>query len=134
MRVSRKLGMPLNRGLAARWRRTCRMPRRSSSKRTLSSTCAEYPGAAEAGAAYHDGIHAIAVEALAGALGGGDVAVAYDGDVHAGILLHGAYQRPVGLAGVHLCAGAPVDGEGPDAAVLQLFGKVDNDFMFGIPA
>ena len=95
---------------------------------------AEYPRAAEAGAAYHDGVHAVAFEALPGALGGGDVAVADDGDVHAGVAFHFTYQRPVGLAGVHLCAGAPVDGEGPDAAVLQLFGKVDNDFMFGIPA
>ena len=38
IRVSRKLGIPLKSGLAARWRRTCSMPRRSSSRLTLSST------------------------------------------------------------------------------------------------
>ena len=35
MRVCRKLGMPLNKGVAAKWRRTWRMPRYSSMRSTL---------------------------------------------------------------------------------------------------
>ena len=39
MRVSRKLGIPLKMGLAAKWRRTCNMPRYSSMRFPLVSTC-----------------------------------------------------------------------------------------------
>ena len=39
MRVSRKLGMPLKRGEAARCRRLCSMPRYSPRRSTLVSTC-----------------------------------------------------------------------------------------------
>src|SRR5574344_42289 len=39
MRVGRKSGIPLNIGLAARWRRVCRMPRYSSIRSTLMRNC-----------------------------------------------------------------------------------------------
>ena len=67
-------------------------------------------------------------------LGGGDVAIADDGDVDAGIALHLADESPVGLAGVHLGTGAPMDGEGGNAAVLQLLGKVGDDELLGVPS
>lgn len=138
IRVSRKLGIPLKSGLAARWRRTCSMPRRSSSRLTLSSTSwrstvqppfgtqrreffarlqimlhfLKEPRAAEAGTAYHDGVHTVEVEALFGPLGSGDITVADDGNVHAWVLFHLADKCPVRLAGIHLGAGTAVDGEG----------------------
>ena len=65
---------------------------------------------------------------------GGDVAVADDGDVYARIPLHLADESPVGLTCVHLCAGTTVDGQGADAAILQLLGQGDDNFVFGIPA
>ena len=105
IRVSRKLGIPLKSGLAARWRRTCSMPRRSSSRLTRLHFLAEYvqppfgtqrreffarlqimlhflkePRAAEAGTAYHDGVHTVEVEAFFGPLGSGDITVADDGN------------------------------------------------------
>ena len=52
----------------------------------------------------------------------------------AGIALHLTDEGPVGLASVHLCAGAPVDGEGCNTAVLQLLGKVGDDELLGVPA
>ena len=94
----------------------------------------EYPRPSEAGTAYHDGVHAVALEALEGTLRGGDVAVADDGDVYARILLHLADEGPVGFARVHLRAGTAVDGQGADAAVLQLFGQGDDNLVLGIPA
>ena len=71
---------------------------------------------------------------MTGLLGGGDVAIADDGDMDAGIALHLTDEGPVGLASVHLCAGAPVDGEGCNTAVLQLLGKVGDDELLGVPA
>ena len=93
----------------------------------------ENPRTAEASAANHDGIYAVAVEALAGTLGCCHVAVTYYRYVHARIVLHLADERPVGLAGVHLCTRAAVYGESLYAAVLQLLGKGYNDFVVGIP-
>ena len=51
-----------------------------------------------------------------------------------GILLHLADERPVGLAGVHLRPGASVDGQGLDAAVLQLFGQGGDDAVSVVPS
>ena len=94
----------------------------------------EDPRTAKGGAAHHDGIHAIAFEGRLGLLGRGDVAVADDGDVDARVALHLANQGPVGLAGVHLCAGAAVDGQRLDAAVLQLLGQLGDDELVLVPA
>ena len=94
----------------------------------------EYPRPSEAGAAYHDGVHTVALETLEGTLRGGDVAVTDDGDVYARILLHLADEGPVGFARVHLRAGTAMDGQGADAAILQLLGQGDDNFVFGIPA
>ena len=87
----------------------------------------EYPWAAEGGASYHYGIHTVAVEGIAGLLGSADVAVADNGDVDARIALHLAYQRPVGIARVHLCPCASVNGERLNAAVLQCLSQVGDD-------
>ena len=62
----------------------------------------EYPRPTEGGTTYHHGIHAIAFEGLPGLFCLGDVAVADNGDVHAGIDLDKADVRPVGIACVHL--------------------------------
>ena len=51
-----------------------------------------------------------------------------------GIALHLADEGPVGLAGVHLRAGAAVDGQGGDARVLQPFGKADDALGVLVPA
>lgn len=95
---------------------------------------AEDPRAAEGGAAHHDGVDAVALKALAGHGGRGDVAVADDGDVDARVVLDLADEGPVGFAGVHLAAGAPVDGQGGDTAVLQLFGQGGDALVLAVPA
>ena len=93
----------------------------------------ENPGTAKGGAANHHGIHAISLKRLARPLGGGDVAVADDGDAHPGIAFHLADERPVGLTGVHLRPGPAMDGQGLYAAVLQLFGQWHDDAVFHVP-
>ena len=94
---------------------------------------AEDPGAADAASANHYAVYAIVVEALFALLGGHHVAVANDGDRHAWVALHLANQAPVGLACVHLRTGATMDGEGCDAAVLQLLGQLHDDAMENAP-
>lgn len=94
----------------------------------------EYPWAAEGGASYHDGIHSVTVESVAGLFGGADVAVADNRDVYAWVALHLAYQRPVGFARVHLGTCASVNGERLDAAVLQSFCQIGYDEIVGVPA
>ena len=89
---------------------------------------------AETGAPHHHGIHAVAVEGLAGLFGGGDVPVADDGDLHARILLHLADQGPVRLALVELAAGAAVDGERGDTGILQPLGQRDDDLALLVPS
>ena len=86
----------------------------------------EYPGASEGGATYHDSIDAIALEGLLSLFGRGDVAVADDGNGHAGIGFDESDVRPVRFARVHLCSCAAVDGQSLDAAVLQAFGQINN--------
>ena len=100
----------------------------------ISLYIAEYPRRPDGGTPYHDAIHAIAVEAFGGTLGGRHVAIAYDGDVHPGIVFHLAYQSPVGLAGVHLAAGTPVYGQSRYAAILQLLGQLYDNLRVMVPA
>lgn len=78
----------------------------------------EYPGTTESGTSYHDSIHAIPLKALLGTLGRGDIPIADDGDMHAGIVLHLAYQGPVGLTGVHLGTRPSVYGKSLYATIL----------------
>ena len=87
----------------------------------------KYPGAPEGGTTYHDSIHTVFVEGPFGFFRRGDVAIADDRDMDARIALHLANQRPVCLSCVHLTACAPVNGQGLDAAVLQLFGQRGDD-------
>ena len=78
----------------------------------------EQPRTTEGGAPNHDGIDAVAVESSIGLSNGMDIAIANNGNVDAGIALHLANERPVGLARIHLTAGATVDGQRLDAAIL----------------
>ena len=94
----------------------------------------EYPGGSEAGAPYHHAVDSISVEGAPGLLGRLDVAVAYDGDLNAWIRLHLSDECPVGLAGIHLRACAPVDGQGLYAAVLQPWREVGDDLVLAVPA
>src|SRR5574344_1455248 len=90
----------------------------------------EYPWPSEGGTPNHDGIHSVAFKALLGTLGGGDVAIADDGDMDAWIAFHLADERPVSIACVHLRTGTTVDGERLYAAVLQLLcQRGDNQFV-----
>ena len=54
--------------------------------------------------------------------------------MHAWIVLHFTYQRPVGFAGIHLCPGTAVDSQCFNATILQLFCQFNDDLVFGIPA
>ena len=94
----------------------------------------EDPGVAEARAAYHDAVDPVGLESPQGGGAVGDVAVADDRDVHAGVVLHLADQRPVRGALVHLAARAPVDRERLYARVLQAFGEFDYDLGAVVPA
>ena len=94
----------------------------------------ENPRTAEGGTAYHDAIDAVLAEGTVGIVQRPDVAVADDGNVDAGIALHVTDECPVGLAGVHLATGAPVDGQCLDATVLQLFGQLGDDELLVVPA
>ena len=87
----------------------------------------EEPGGTEGGASDHDGIDAVAVEALACPFGCSDVTVADDGDVHAGVVLDFADKGPVGFAAVHLGAGTAVDGEFGYAAILEALSEIDDE-------
>ena len=66
----------------------------------------EYPGVAYCPAAYKDAVDAVALAGFDGLLGGDDVAVAEDGDVHARVVLNLADEGPVGGALIHLGLGA----------------------------
>ena len=61
-----------------------------------------------------------------------DVSVADDRDVDMRILLHGADECPVGLPLIHLAAGAAMNGERLDAAVLQAFGQFYDEGSLGM--
>ena len=92
------------------------------------------PRPTKAAASYHDSIHSVSVKTLLGTLRCSDIAVAYDRDLHPGILLDLTYKRPVCLPGVHLCTGTAVYGQGLDSAILQLLGQFDNYLALIIPS
>ena len=70
----------------------------------------ENPRTSEGGATNHDGINAVGLESLVGFVEIMDVAITYNRNMYARIALYFAYQRPVGIACVHLTAGATVNG------------------------
>ena len=78
----------------------------------------EYPRTSEGGATNHDGIDAIGVESLVGIVQRLDVAIANDGDMDARIALYFTDEGPIGIAGVHLTAGATMNGQCLNTAVL----------------
>ena len=54
--------------------------------------------------------------------------------MHARVRLHFPDERPVGIALVHLAAGAAVDGKGGDAGVLQTLGQLHDDLRALVPS
>ena len=94
----------------------------------------KYPRATKRSTTNHHGIYAILLEALFGALGSGDIAIADDGDMNAGIALDLSDEGPVGFACVHLAAGATMDSERLDSAVLELLRKLGDDAVVIIPS
>jgi hypothetical protein len=94
----------------------------------------KYPGTSYTGPAYHHCGNPAFVETAEANFSGINVAVADDGNMHPGIVADFGNQRPVGFAGIHLAAGAPVNTEGCDAAILQTLGQIDNYFGLLVPA
>ena len=94
----------------------------------------ENPWMTEGCAPYHYAVNAVTVEALLRLLRRVDIAIANDGNVHTRIGLDLTYQRPVGLALVHLATGAAVYGQSADSRILETFRERDNDFRAVVPA
>jgi len=86
----------------------------------------------EAGSANHDGVAAGLFDHADGVFGRQDVAVTDDRN------FHGGFDRgdagPVGFAGIALFAGARVEGDGLEAAILGHAGHFDHYEFFIIPA
>ena len=80
----------------------------------------------------HDGVAAGGVDHGGGVLGGADVAVADDGDAHG--VFHGGDVLPARLAGVAVLAGARVQGDCVEAAVLGEAGEVYADDLGVAPS
>ncbi len=78
----------------------------------------EYPRTSEGGATNHDGIDAISVEGFVCLVQRLNVAIANDGDMDAGIALYFTDEGPIGIACVHLTAGATMNGQCLNTAVL----------------
>ena len=90
----------------------------------------EYPRVAECGSTYHDGIHSVLSEALEGSLGRCDVSVPDNGNVHVRVVFDFSNHVPIGFSAIHLGSCSPVNSQFTDAAVLQCFGKIQNE---GLP-
>ena len=95
---------------------------------------AENPRLSDTRTSDHYTVYPVTLKGFFTPFGRCDVAVTDNGDMHAWVFFYGADERPVGLAGVHLCTCASVDREGCNAAVLQLLGQFDDNAMIGIPA
>ena len=87
----------------------------------------EEPGGTESGTADHDGIDAVAIEAFFRALGCTHIPVPYNGYAHARVILHRADEGPIGFTAVHLAARATMDSEFLNTAVLESFGKINDE-------
>ena len=81
----------------------------------------EYPWTTKAGTTNHDGIYSITVKTLFAAFGRRHVTITDDRNMHPWIILHFAYQCPIRLSGIHLCAGTAMYSQCGYATILQLF-------------
>ena len=95
---------------------------------------AENPGTAKGGTTNHHGIDAKSVKRSVRIIQRLDVAITNNGNMDVGILLHFANQSPVCLARVHLTTGAPMNGQGLDATLLQLFCQCGDNELLVVPA
>ena len=93
---------------------------------------AEDPGVGAGGTADHDGVAARLGDYADGILGGDDVAVADDGNLYSSFDLGDA--GPVGFSAVTLLAGAGVEGNRLETAVLGEAPHADGDQLLVIPA
>ena len=87
----------------------------------------EEPGGTEGGTTDHDGIDTVFIETFFSAFGGGDISVSDDGDVDSGTVFDFPDKGPIGIAAIHLAAGATVDSQFLDAAILESFGEIDDE-------
>ena len=71
---------------------------------------AEYPWRTYRSSSHHHGIHAIKLKTFFQSFRGGNVAIADDRDINARISLYLCYQRPIGIAGIHLATCTTMDG------------------------
>ena len=94
----------------------------------------EDPRSAKRSAADHHAIDAKLFEGIASLLGSGDIAIAYDGYLHARVILERLDQSPVSLAGIHLRTSAAMHGEGLDATILEHRSQVGDDLILAVPA
>lgn len=78
----------------------------------------EDPWVADGGTADEDAVDAVTYLAINGLRCCGDVAIAEDGNMDSGVILHGANHGPVGSAAIHLILSASVDAQGSDTGVL----------------
>src|SRR3712207_215826 len=69
----------------------------------------EYPRATKRGPAHHHGVHTVALKGQPGFLARRDVAIADDGNMNAGVVLHLTDKAPIGLSRVHLAAGTAMN-------------------------
>lgn len=86
----------------------------------------EEPWGTEGGTTDHDGIDAVLFETFLGAFGCRHISVSDDGDVDSGTVFDFPDKGPIGIAAIHLAAGATVDSKFPDSAVLEGFRKGNN--------
>ena len=94
----------------------------------------EYPRVADGGAANHDGIHAVAFLVFQRLGCRVDVAIADDGNGHAGVVLHLPDEGPVGGASVELRASASMDCNSLYANILQLLSGCHDILVQLVPA
>ena len=78
----------------------------------------ENPWSSKGSSTNHHCIYAVAIKGKFGFLRGGNIAVADDRNMDAGIVLHLSDEAPVSFARIHLATGSAVDGERLDSAIL----------------
>src|ERR1017187_9298762 len=93
---------------------------------------AEDPGIGTGAAADHDGVPIGFADHADGVLGRDDIAIADHGDPDGG--LDGGDAVPIGLTGVALLAGARMQGDGVEPAILGELRHGDGDQIVVVPA
>src|SRR5512133_189655 len=94
----------------------------------------EYPGFAKGSPAYHDAVNPVPVKHFPGSQGSVHVAVTYDGNLHPGVVLYFANERPVGFPTVHLRPGTPMNCQPCNACILKSLCKVNYCLAALIPS